>query len=106
MPKFVTLSPKIRNEAVAKKLGVVKIRNEAWLENSKQECNQTMENPNLGKRVKEDQKSAKSFFLNSILSNFYLSHCSLVSFSEFGQSVAFKGISLRQNANGPPSYLY
>ena len=66
MPKFVTLSPKIRNEAVAQKFEVVKIRNEAWLENSKQECKQTMGNPNLGKRVKEDQKSVKSFFQNSM----------------------------------------
>ena len=106
MPKFVILSPEIRNEAVAQNFKVVKIRNEAWLEYSKKECKQTMENSNLGKRVRENQKLAKCFFLNSILSNFYLSHCSLVWFSEFGQSVAFKEISLRPNANGPPSYLY
>ena len=66
MPKFVTLSPEIRNEAVDQNFKVVKIRNEAWLENSKKECKQTMENSNLGERVKEDQKLAKFFFLNSI----------------------------------------
>ena len=61
MPKFVTLSPKIRNEAVAKKFGVVKIRNEAWLENSKQECKQTMENPKLGKKGQRRSKVSQVF---------------------------------------------